>query len=213
LRVWCNGRPLYDRAGNRPFVADADRFETTLDPGPNRLIAVITPAAEVSPFHLRFRRKSATAEHERLIQRALTRSGNAERGRALFANVEKSQCLKCHQLAGQGARIGPDLTAVGGRFPRAYLIESILEPSRTVAPSYETVAVALTDGRVLNGVRTAETSTALSLADAEGKTHVLAKSEIEAQRTQAASLMPDGLEKPLTPDEFIDLIAFLAGQK
>jgi putative heme-binding domain-containing protein len=75
------------------------------------------------------------------------------------------------------------------------------------------VAVALLDGRVLTGVRTAEAATTLTLADAEGKTHVLAKSEIEAQRTQASSLMPDGLEKPLTPDEFVDLIAFLAGQK
>jgi putative heme-binding domain-containing protein len=213
LRVWCNGQPVYERAGNRPFVADTDRFDTTLDRGPSRLIAVITPAAELSPFHLRFRRKGSTAEHERLMQQALTRSGNAERGRALFANVAKSQCLKCHQLGGQGARIGPDLTAVGGRFPRAYLIESILEPSRTVAPSYELLSVALSDGRILSGVRTAETGASLTLADAEGKTHVLAKSAIEAQRTQASSLMPDGLEKPLTPEEFVDLIAFLAQQK
>jgi putative heme-binding domain-containing protein len=213
LRVWCNGRPVYERSSNRPFVADMDRFDTTLDRGPNRLIAVVTPAAEVSPFHLRFRRKGSTAEHERLMQRALTGSGNAERGRALFANVEKLPCLKCHQLGGQGTRIGPDLTAVGGRFPRAYLIESILEPSRALAPSYETVAVALLDGRVLTGVRTAETGLSLTLADAEGKTHVLAKSDIEAQRPQASSLMPDGLEKPLTPEEFVDLIAFLARQK
>jgi putative heme-binding domain-containing protein len=213
LRAWCNGQPVYERAGNRPFVADTDRFDATLDRGPNRVIAVITPALELSSFHLRFRRKGSTVEHERLMQQALARSGNAERGRALFADVAKSQCLKCHRLGGQGARIGPDLTAVGGRFPRAYLIESILEPSRTVAPSYETVAVALVDGRVLTGVRTGETGTSLTLADAEGKTHLLAKSEIEAQRTQASSLMPDGLEKPLTPEEFIDLIAFLAGQK
>jgi putative membrane-bound dehydrogenase-like protein len=213
LRVWCNGRPVYERSGNRPFLADSDRFDAPLERGTNRLIAVVTPTADVAPFHLRFRRKGSTDEHERLTQQALTRAGNAERGRALFANVEKSQCLKCHQLGGQGARIGPDLTAVGSRFPRAYLIESILEPSRAVAPSYETVAIALHDGRVLTGVRIAETATSLTLADAEGKTHVLEKSAIEAQRPQAASLMPDGLEKPLTPEEFIDLVAFLAAQK
>jgi putative membrane-bound dehydrogenase-like protein len=213
LRVWCNGRAVYERSTSRPFVTDMDRFDTTLERGPNRLIAAVTPVAELSGFHLRFRRKGSTAEHERLMQRALTRSGNAERGRALFANVEKSQCLKCHQLGGQGARIGPDLTAVGGRFPRAYLIESILEPSRTIAPSYETIAVALADGRVLSGVRTAETSTSLTLADAQGKVHILEKTDIEAQRSQTSSLMPDGLEKSLGPDEFVDLITFLAGQK
>jgi putative membrane-bound dehydrogenase-like protein len=213
LRVWCNGRPVYERPGSRTYAPDSDRFDATLDRGPNRLIAAIAPAAELTPFHLRFRRKGSTAERERLMQRALAQAGNAERGRAVFGSMEKAPCLKCHRLGDQGTRIGPDLTAVGSRFPRAYLIESILEPSRTIAPSFEAVAVALTDGRVLTGVRTAETETTLTLADAEGKTHTLPRAEIEAQRPQAASLMPDGLEKPLTPDEFVDLIAFLVGQK
>jgi putative membrane-bound dehydrogenase-like protein len=213
LRIWLNGRAVYERASQRPFVPDSDRFDASLDPGPNRLIAAVTPVSDVTSFHLRFRRKASTAERERLMQRALTQTGNADRGRSVFQNLEKSQCLKCHRLGDQGARIGPDLTAIGSRFPRAYLIESVLEPSRTIAPSFETIAIALGDGRVLTGVRTAETETALTLADPEGKAHVLRKSDIEAQRPQATSLMPDGLEKPLTADEFVDLIAFLAGQK
>src|SRR5262249_36963757 len=101
----------------------------------------------------------------------------------------------------------------GGRFPRAYLIESILEPGRTIAPSFETVALALGDGRVFTGVRTAESEATLTLADQDGRAHVLAKADIEAQRPQPSSLMPDGLERQLTPDEFVDLIAFLAGQR
>jgi len=213
LRVWLNGRPVYERAAERPFVPDSDRFDAPLDRGPNRLIAAFTPVSDVSSFHLRFRRKASTAEREQLMQRALTRAGNAERGRATFFNLEKSQCLKCHRLRDQGARVGPDLTGIGGRFPRAYLIESVLEPSRTIAPSFETIAVALSDGRVLTGVRTAETEMALTLADPDGKSHTLAKSDIETARPQTASLMPDGLEKPLTAEEFVDLIAFLAGQK
>jgi putative heme-binding domain-containing protein len=68
--------------------------------------------------------------------------------------TEKSQCLKCHRIGGRGERIGPELTGVGGRFSRIFLIESILEPSCTIAPSFETVLVALEDGRVLAGVRT-----------------------------------------------------------
>ncbi len=213
LRIWCNGRPVYERGGSRPFTPDSDRFDATLEHGSNRLIAAFTPVSDPSRFHLRFRRKGSTDERERLMQRALTRAGNAERGRATFFNLEKSQCLKCHRLGDQGARIGPDLTGIGGRFTRAYLIESVLEPSRTIAPSFETVAVAMNDGRVLSGVRTGETESTLVLADPEGKTHVVTKSEIETQRPQPSSLMPDGLEKPWTADEFVDLIAFLVGQK
>jgi putative membrane-bound dehydrogenase-like protein len=213
LRVWCNGRPVYERASPRPFVPDADRFDITLDRGPTRLVVAVTPGSAVSSFHLRFRRKGSSAEHERLMQRALAVAGSAERGRAVFHNPEKAPCLKCHRMRDQGVAIGPELTGVGARFPRAHLIESVLEPSRTISPSFETVAVALTDGRVLAGVRTAETATTLSLADTEAKVHVLMKAEIETQRPQSLSLMPEGLEKLLTADEFVDLIAFLVGEK
>jgi hypothetical protein len=39
------------------------------------------------------------------------------------------------------------------------------------------------------------------------------KSEIEKQQRLALSAMPDGLEKPWTQEEFVDLVAFLLEQK
>src|SRR6185436_6304750 len=110
------------------------------------LVQVGTASTGVD-FHLRFRRKSATAVHERLIQAALTRPGNRERGQALFLDKEKSLCLKCHQLGSQGERIGPELTGVGARFSRIYLVESILEPSRTISPSLGTLVLTLKNGK------------------------------------------------------------------
>jgi len=38
---------------------------------------------------------------------------------------------------------------------------------------------------------------------------VLAKADIDQQRASPISTMPDGLEKRLAEDEFVDLIAFL----
>src|SRR5205823_5719772 len=129
-------------------------------------------------FHLRFRRKSAKAEHEKLTLAALSRTGNAERGQKLFFDKEKSLCLKCHQLGTLGERIGPELTGVGGRFSRIHLIESILEPSRSIAPSFGTLVVTLKNGRVLSGVKVAETETALILADNQGQKQTLMKADI-----------------------------------
>jgi putative heme-binding domain-containing protein len=211
-RVWVNGKPAHRGAGVRPLRPDAERFEGVLRKGRSRVLVQLdaSPAVE---FHVRFRHKASTAEHERLTVAALTRAGDAERGRKVFLDVAKSQCLKCHRLGNQGERIGPELTGVGARFPRIYLIESILEPSRTIAPEYQTVAVALKDGRFLSGVVVSETDTALTLGDSQGQTHVLRKTDIDERRPQATSTMPEGLEKKLTPDEFVDLIAFLAGQK
>src|SRR5262249_16003919 len=148
-----------------------------------------------------------------LTQLALSRAGNAERGRKIFLDVGKSQCLKCHRLDNQGERIGPDLTGAGKRFGRIHLIESILDPSRAIAPTYDTFVLELKDGTIARGVRLTETASALTLADREGKKHELPLASIETRRVQPQSTMPDGLERQLSADEFVDLIAFLVSQK
>jgi putative heme-binding domain-containing protein len=212
LNVWLNGRRIHQRKEVRPYQPDSDRFDARLEKGLNVLLVEVSALRDKTQFHLRFRRKSSTAEHERLTQVALSRAGNPERGRTLFFNVAKSQCLKCHRLGDQGEKIGPDLTGVGKRFSRIHIIESILEPSRTIAPSFETLTVALKDGRSLSGVRVEETADHLTLGDRDGKKHVVAKTDIEARQSDPRSIMPDALEKPFTTDEFVDLIAFLASQ-
>jgi putative membrane-bound dehydrogenase-like protein len=211
-RIWLNGRLIHRGGGAAAPPAASAAIEATLARGPNRLLVEIA-AGRANAFHLRFRRRSSRVEHERLMRAALTRSGDAQRGRRLLFDREKSQCLKCHRIGDQGERIGPELTGVGGRFSRIFLVESILEPSRTIAPSFETVAVALQDGRVLAGVRAAETDRTLTLADQQGQAHVLARSSIQEQKVQPQSTMPEGLEQRFTPEEFLDLIEFLASQK
>jgi putative heme-binding domain-containing protein len=210
--VWLNGKETHRRDQPRNFQLDSDRFAGTLAKGMNRLIVEVGPGKSPD-FHLRFRRKSSKAEHERLTQAALTRSGNPERGRKLFFDAEKSLCIKCHRIGDTGERIGPELTGVGGRFSRVYLIESILEPSRTIAPSYGSLVVALKNGKQLSGVKIGQTETTLTLADNQGVKHMLALADIDTQEPSAISAMPDGLEKRFTEEEFVDLIAFLASQR
>jgi putative heme-binding domain-containing protein len=164
-------------------------------------------------FNLRFRRKSATANNERLIAAALSRAGNAERGRALFLDAEKSQCLKCHRLGERGERIGPELTGIGSRFSRIHLAESIIEPSRAIAPSYESLVIELSDGRLVTGVRVAETEKMFTIADNQGVQHVITKSDIAAETRSPQSTMPTNFAERLTEEEFVDLISFLAGEK
>src|SRR5262249_46383228 len=96
---------------------------------------------------------------------------------------------------------------------RVYIIESILEPNRVIAPSYQTMLVTLKDGRTFAGVKISETSTTLTLGDNQGQKHMLTKSAVEEQHDLAVSTMPEGLEKPLTTEEFVELIAFLVSQK
>jgi putative heme-binding domain-containing protein len=213
LQVWLNGKSVQRRDQGRTFQVDSDRFAATLAKGSNRLLVQAGPSAAAVEFHLRFRRKSAKVEQEKLTQAALARAGNPERGRKLFLDVEKSQCLKCHRLGDQGERIGPELTGVGSRFSRIYIVESILEPSRTIAPSFGTLVISLKNGKVLSGVKVAETETTLTLADNQGQKHELKKADIDEQQTSPISTMPEELEKRFTEEEFVDLIAFLVSQK
>lgn len=212
-QIWLNGKVVHQRAKAGAFQPDSDRFEVLLAKGLNRVVVQISASPGPVQFHLRFRRKGSSAEHERLAKFALQDSGNVDRGRELFFNVEKSLCMKCHRLQDQGGTIGPDLTGIGSRFARIHLIESILEPSRTIAPSYETLTVTLTSGRVLNGVKVSESETLLTLGDDQGKLHAVPKLEIDERIAQSRSTMPDGLEKRLTDREFLDLMTYLVSQK
>jgi putative heme-binding domain-containing protein len=213
LDVWLNGKSLYRRAeavANRNASA---RFTSELAKGENRLLVRIASPGDMVEFHLSFRRKSTTAAHERLTQLALTRTGDVERGRKLFFDADKSLCLKCHRVGDRGEQVGPDLTGIGARFGRIYLVESILEPGRAVVPGFATHRVELKAGNVVTGVVVAETETALTLVDSETKKHELKKSEIQERRPVTLSTMPDGMEKRLTEQEFVDLIAFLVSLK
>jgi putative heme-binding domain-containing protein len=216
LRVWLNGRLVHQRDRPGAFRLDSDRFAATLKRGANRIVLQVSSSSTArAPVkaHLRFRRASSRAEHEKLFQAALTRVGDPRRGRAVFFNAEKSQCIKCHRLGDQGERIGPELTGLGGRFSRIYIIESILEPSRTIAPAYQTWQITLKNGRQLSGIKVAETDRKLTVGDSQGQKHELLKAAIDEQCPLPQSTMPEGLEKRLSADEFIDLIAFLTSQK
>jgi putative heme-binding domain-containing protein len=213
LQVWLNGKSIHERRELQAFRIDSDRFAATLAKGDNRLVVQIGSTKEPVEFHLRFRRKSAIAEHERLAQAAISRAGNPDRGRQVLLNVEKSQCLKCHRVGDQGERAGPELTGLGSRFSRIHIAESILDPSRSIAPSFGTLAIVLADGRPLSGIKIAETDATLTLVDNQAQKHTINKADIEQQKPSTLSTMPEGLEKKLSEEEFVDLVALLASSK
>jgi quinoprotein glucose dehydrogenase len=210
--VWVNGQKIHEGAGAPRESGQLDRFDATLVKGANRVVVQVAANAGKSQFSLRFRRKSNKADVERLTQAALTGPGNPDRGRQVFFDA-RSLCSKCHRIGGEGERIGPELTGIGRRFSRVHIVESILEPSRTVTPGFQTIAVRLADGRTTSGIRVAETETSLTLADQKGERLTLAKDEIEAQQSQPTSTMPDGLAQQLTVEQFRDLVAFLVSQQ
>ena len=69
--------------------------------------------------------------------------------------------------------------------------------------------VVLTDGRVLTGLLTSDTDAGLTLRRGQGIEDTVPRSLVEEISGTGKSLMPEGLERTITPAEMNDLIAFL----
>lgn len=139
----------------------------------------------------------------------LALAGDASRGRALYFETEGLQCKSCHLVGGQGIDLGPDLSAIGAKYDRGQLLESILEPSKTIEPKYLIHLVETTDGRVLSGLVAEQGAAEVVLRDATNAPIRVDRSEIEQFVPQAQSLMPELLLKDLTAQEVADLLEFL----
>jgi putative membrane-bound dehydrogenase-like protein len=137
-------------------------------------------------------------------QAALTLPRDGMKGREVF----EKQCSKCHQLNGAGFPVGPDLAAVQNR-PDDSLIVDILDPSSTIAAGYRAYTVITRTGRVFTGVLAAETATAVTLRRDQGAEDTILRKDINEMFGSALSLMPDGLEKEISPGEMANLIGFL----
>lgn len=149
------------------------------------------------------------ANRQQVVDRYRAAMADLRGDRARGAEVFRRACATCHRLGGEGSEVGPDLASLTDRGPEA-LLAAILDPNRSVEPTYAEYTVETTDGRILAGLIAAETSNALTLRRAEGQEDVLTRAEIEAVASSGRSLMPEGLENDLTPEAVADVIAFVA---
>ena len=64
-------------------------------------------------------------------------------------------------------------------------------------------------GRIFNGIIAAETATSITLKRAEARQDVILRNTIEELAATGVSLMPEGLEKDLSPQDLADVIALI----
>ena len=137
-------------------------------------------------------------------------SGDPKAGQKIFFDpASKVQCAKCHRVGGEGGRIGPPLDRIASRRAPEFIMESILQPSKDIAPEYEAVAVATKDGKVITGLRANETNFSVQLFEENGRFHSLLKRDLDDFKVLKKSLMPENIAELLTVKELHDLFAFL----
>ena len=129
--------------------------------------------------------------------------GEAGKGKVVFAR----SCAGCHQLFGEGGKLGPNLTG-GQRGEVLYWLENLVDPSAVVGREHQRTILELKDGRVLVGVIRQENPQSIQIAWTEGEATVPVTG-IENRTATGQSIMPDGLLESLNPTEVQDLFAYL----
>jgi putative heme-binding domain-containing protein len=137
-------------------------------------------------------------------------TGNAERGRRLFARPELG-CTTCHGIGATAPGLGPDLAALGTSQTPGFIVGAILDPQREVKEGFMSWLLMLEDGTVHQGRLVNETAAEVVLFDASERRELHLRSGDIAERTRIGSIMPAGLADTLTREELADLVRFLSG--
>ncbi len=151
---------------------------------------------------------AASSDRQKIIKDFATVNelkGDVGKGAGLF----QKNCAVCHRFRGEGNSIGPDLGSVGDKSVPAMLV-SILDPNRAVEARYLSYTARTKNDREISGVIAAETPNSLTLRTAGGTEEVVLRNDLKELTSSSLSLMPEGFEKTLMPQDLADLIAYLA---
>lgn len=174
------------------------------------LLAVYQPCFEwferTYPEHAErmagFSGADATAWSQRLAALDLS-GGDAIRGKAVF---EKRACHRCHT---GGGRLGPDLAGAADRFSASDLFVAIVDPSKDVAPLYQTTLVATRSGQVYHGLIVYESAEGTLLQTGPDTTVRITGDDVLVAQPSRQSIMPTGLLGDATDQDLADLYAYL----
>ncbi len=154
----------------------------------------------------------ADAVTANLLRERLAAYARSPRDSAAGAKVYAKHCANCHQVAGQGAKVGPQLDGIGVRGLER-LLEDVLDPNRNVDQSFRTTVVALKSGRTVSGLLLREEGRTLVLADNEGKEQRYSLDDLDTRDASPASPMPPNWAQVIPEGEFHDLMAYLLSLK
>jgi putative heme-binding domain-containing protein len=155
--------------------------------------------------------RPAAADIKAWLQR-LEGPADVAAGRRVFFHPKVGGCFRCHRMEGRGVDLGPDLSTIG-RTERRSILESILQPSNQVAPSYQTWQLEMRDGKVYTAMLVNTYLDEYTYLDAKGHQFKVNTRDVVETRPLPTSIMPDGLADMLTDQELRDLLAYLCSGK
>jgi len=234
VRVYQNGRVIWENVSSRIFKSDEDRIDLTLQPGSNEFLIRVHASSRATlginyesaePVNVslpdpldtqRLAERLAQAkdaadatsippEFAKIDWEKEWKTGDPARGRQLFDSLG---CSKCHAAtADSPGGGGPSLAEAGKRFTIPYVVESVLLPSKVVSPLFRFTVIRTNSGDLFGGLVISETPDKLDLRLQDTTLKSFNKSDINARKQEEKSPMPQGLVR--LPQELKDLLAYV----
>ena len=173
----------------------------------NRLRAAATPDQRDAFGALIESIQSTGAGHPPLSARLTgVRSHDSDtgNGQKLFA----THCAVCHQKAGQGKLVGPQLDGIGSRGLER-LLEDIIDPGSNLDQAFRLRQIETIDGSVHNGLFRRQDGKNRIFVDATGTEFMLNADDIVSEEELNQSPMPPNFGQILNDKSLSDLTAFL----
>src|ERR1019366_6102076 len=156
------------------------------------------PAADQKAQELITKRRDAFASFK----------SDADMGQKVF----QKHCANCHQIANQGAKVGPQLDGIGARGLER-LLEDVLDPNRNVDQAFRTTVTTTKGGQSISGLFLREEGNIVIVADKDGKDVRIDKAAIDERSLIPLSPMPSNFAELMSEPEFHHLMAYLLKQR
>ena len=141
------------------------------------------------------------------VEQLIQMKGDQKNGQQAFLST--GTCATCHKVGDDGKDVGPALTEIGSKLSREALFQSLLFPSAGISHGFETYTVLTVDGNVWTGVLRSDADEEVILVDAKAVSRTIPRDQIERIEQQTVSLMPADLHQLLTPQQLVDVVAYL----
>jgi putative membrane-bound dehydrogenase-like protein len=134
--------------------------------------------------------------------------GDPKQGWVVYERI----CGQCHVMHDRGIDVGPNITA-NGRGSFEQLLVSVFNPSLVIGDAYRSITIRTHDGTVVTGLLVSRDDRKTVVKTQGGKEVSIPADEIEVYQQDKKSLMPEGIESQMTPQELADLFALLSLEK
>jgi putative heme-binding domain-containing protein len=135
---------------------------------------------------------------------ALGLTGTSEKGAIVYANI----CSNCHVYGKVGNAVGPTLTEINRKSKEAIMHE-ILDPNSAVDTKYISHRLVTKSGDIHIGIVASENDRQVTIKKMGGTEIIILRTEIKQLSSLGTSLMMEGLEGSISPQQMADLLAYL----